>query len=1225
MPSIDLRAYVIARWGDWYNRRDSFTPSLLRLDGPDDGLTLTGPVRVKVSVQARNEFNLLGTAQIAVQAREAFCYVLDVPPGQTWSYPAPRFRGYPFQEIAAVGDRMAIRSLAQPATASASYAATVEATNVGTGWPADSTATISEGGGSNYHGATPVGGGGSGNVHGATPVGGGTTPPPPPPPGYVAPPPPPGYSPPPPPGYSPPPPPGHGYGTVPPPPPRGGGATPPPPPGTSYPPNAHDVVLGTNGGFSILIRPAGHDSCGDPCADLVPDPCAPTRGECDCGGTKGGCGCGGKCGGSCGGDCGCGGADDLPCDYAVVSRPGAGRFFPSACEPCAPGATVAVPAARGPSLVVPPAQGGTVRTRFFTGMFITKEDLETEQRNVRLKRTLMNRAMGQGVVWGLGVGMDGDAICVRPGYGVDCCGNDLILGATYRVDADALLRDPAARNLMCAPGSQCAHLMLEYHECPEAPRPVHGDVCAPEATRCETSRVRETVRLRLAPPCDVDRSGPIADFLDEIEALRADPKVSALFQPAPAPVGTTAQAAAEVPFDVEVRVEYVEGGVAAAAHAVTELIALAPPVDPPPAQSAATLGNMGQNAAQVTVTLQAKPGLRFTGGTVDQRRDLDFTANPFVSVPVARTISAQRTDTQIRWAFKLPRTSVVQLADPVHANPIPPGFEFALTNWTMTEAGGGEWKGSTFLDITPLSTRQWSLTPAGHDILDAGGATADRLRKGEGVLHAMVPPGKPTVVRGAAPIPCMSECCEDGPSRFGVSPIWMHENPMKPGQPADSKVILLAVVYGWLKAMSARNAAAGNGAGGAQMQLAGLIYRAAWRATFGIEPQSDRYDLTAALQKLLEAWCRGFLYPGPRCRCEPHGVVIGSVCIEGGVIQSVDAWGGRRWVMHYPLLAHWGQQLGIMPIDAIASKLFGLVCCIAGLPAPVFGDRRAIGGMVARMRMANEAPMVELGNAVLVHGGSGALATHLATLGLTADRTESLDPASFLAKVSDAVMRPPEGALGEHALVDYTVTGAPDVHFVAPAPGGAAGQPARPMRPMRPMRPAAEAGGGGSLRDTVRAGVAARPARSAMPALLRTFTESLATSLAGSMPVMPAAEPEQPVVARLGDAGVRTVADVLGRDPEALHAEVLRGENADELAAIVDRSESTARALTRVVGDAVLAAATERGIAARAGFATPEMRELLTRDVAERLRAAKLPVPAEERIHEAVTRAVGGG
>src|SRR5207248_2766236 len=41
----------------------------------------------------------------------------------------------------------------------------------------------------------------------------------------------------------------------------------------------------------------------------------------------------------------------------------------------------------------------------------------------------------------------------------------------------------------------------------------HGDACATDVTRCEMSRVRETVRLRLIPPRDFDPTNPITKFL----------------------------------------------------------------------------------------------------------------------------------------------------------------------------------------------------------------------------------------------------------------------------------------------------------------------------------------------------------------------------------------------------------------------------------------------------------------------------------------------------------------------------------------------------------------------------------------------------------------------------------------------------------------------------------------------------------------------------------------
>ena len=129
---------------------------------------------------------------------------------------------------------------------------------------------------------------------------------------------------------------------------------------------------------------------------------------------------------------------DLPCDYAVADQADTARFFPAACEPCGSGAVGLPPGGTLP-FVTPAADGGCVRTRFFNGMFITSEDLETEQRYHRLKSRLHNRAAGAGVVWGLNVGKRGEQVWVMPGYGIDCCGNDLTVTATYKVDVAMLL------------------------------------------------------------------------------------------------------------------------------------------------------------------------------------------------------------------------------------------------------------------------------------------------------------------------------------------------------------------------------------------------------------------------------------------------------------------------------------------------------------------------------------------------------------------------------------------------------------------------------------------------------------------------------------------------------------------------------------------------------------------------------------------------------------------
>jgi hypothetical protein len=75
------------------------------------------------------------------------------------------------------------------------------------------------------------------------------------------------------------------------------------------------------------------------------------------------------------------------------------------------------------------------------------------------------------------------------------------------------------------------------------------------------------------------------------------------------------------------------------------------------------------------------------------------------------------------------------------------------------------------------------------------------------------------------------------------------------------------------------------------------------------------------------------LWKGPECCGDLHGIVIGCAVVEGGTIPSIDPFGGRRHVVHYPLLEHWGAQFGIAPLDVIASRFFSKLCCVGALPS----------------------------------------------------------------------------------------------------------------------------------------------------------------------------------------------------------------------------------------------------------------------------------------------------
>lgn len=126
--------------------------------------------------------------------------------------------------------------------------------------------------------------------------------------------------------------------------------------------------------------------------------------------TSSGCGCG--CGGSGASSCGCG------CG--------------SACAPLT----------------------GFERPRFFDGQLLTRAELGGEQSYVIDKNKLHNRYLhGWGVVCGLRVSCcDATHVTVEPGYALDPCGNDIVLGQPQTVDLLALIN--ACRS-QTRPSAEC--------------------------------------------------------------------------------------------------------------------------------------------------------------------------------------------------------------------------------------------------------------------------------------------------------------------------------------------------------------------------------------------------------------------------------------------------------------------------------------------------------------------------------------------------------------------------------------------------------------------------------------------------------------------------------------------------------------------------------------------------------------------------------------------------
>ncbi|MEB3260939.1 MAG: hypothetical protein VKP63_09970 [Cyanobacteriota bacterium] len=600
---------------------------------------------------------------------------------------------------------------------------------------------------------------------------------------------------------------------------------------------------------------------------------------------------------------------DLPCDFAVADRADTARFFPVACEPCE-ASVIGLPPSDAVSLVTPAAEGGCVRTRFFNGMFITREDLETEQRYHRLKAKLHNRAAGAGVVWGLGIGWQGGQVCVAPGYGVDCCGNDLALTTTYRVDGAALIADPAAASLVRQPGARRLCLLLEFVECPSHPRPVHGDPCAPEVSRCEMSRIRESVRLRLVPPRDVDvdkASAPLSRFLAEVAGLRQRFSLDA-----PAPSRPTET----VPFTLDIGVRRPRSDTSSGGQQPTfRLSGLRPGLkdDPDLRERLQSLSNL--QAATIRIRVRPDPLWRFVAGTLDAEA---LTRDGKTLEGVARLATDRNRATAE--GFDSERLDVTFALDPQRTG--------ELDRLVLRFSG---WRAETVFaaETDPLLSGDFTLALSMSDnVIQEVSFSQERVNLESFQRDRMPWSGEP----------CLNHR-RQGSGKVSADPTpvlpWLHRDPVHPAASGDAKGLLLAAIGAWLMRLRARDGEGTAGAlSSARRQVAGTIYSLAWLLLYGLSDEDVRpADLGASLRRLLEGWCDAFLWKGPECDGEPHGVVIGCAIVEGGAIQSVDPFGGRRHVLHSPLLSHWGAQFGLAPLDLSLNRLFSTLCRIAGLPA----------------------------------------------------------------------------------------------------------------------------------------------------------------------------------------------------------------------------------------------------------------------------------------------------
>ncbi len=715
--------------------------------------------------------------------------------------------------------------------------------------------------------------------------------------------------------------------------------------------------------------------------------------------------------------------------------------------------------------------------------------------------------------------------------------------------------------------------MLEYIECPEQPRPVHGDVCSPQATRCEMARVRETVRLRLVPPRPYKPKGPIDDFLKELVDLRKNPDMAPFLPPDPSltsPAATTPTSSSTpppdlLPFRVEVEVQ------PANAPNIPNTTLSVQPRSNTAVVDSRNLPFRQVKSAIVRVVTDA--GASFSAGNVLLTVRPTGQVNPPAQVATVPNLT---------WNS--------ELINPSGQVPSPTSV-FQFDAWRLSPGSGTpQLIGSAMIRLV-LSTSNDDVSPLGISM--------------EIVTQVSVAE-QPTL----DPFPCLGEpCCPENSPRFPTWPPFLHADPLfRPQQPADPKVLALSILYAWLAAEAKRHRLDQPGPDGIPgtaddpatsspaLTQAAQIYQAAWQGLFGIQPEADLRPLSELLQRLLAAWCRSFLYPGPSCAGEPHGVVIGCVRVEAGDIREVDPWGGRRYVLHGPLLNYWGEQVGIAALDVTVGRLVSLVCCLACLPLPA-----ALSSPDLNVRPGT----INLNSSLLIRGSANEVNARLAEVNVQPVRTETISGVDFASRVVTALRQPASPLQPGQPVVRYTVEGMPDLNLIVPAP-----------------QPTTGTSSGGTTIDrsrvaeTVRTNLTDLPEGPVSP-LLRPLSEDVSVNLLDALPLSALPGAASPARAPLDEAGVRTAASVLAANPDDLHENVLGGREAEGLNRVLTASEDSARTVALTVGNVVREMSEANRLTSRSDLQKDDIREEMVKNLNDRLSKAKIPI-TEDAIRKAL-------
>lgn len=874
---------------------------------------------------------------------------------------------------------------------------------------------------------------------------------------------------------------------------------------------------------------------------------------------------------------------DVPCDFGVSNIPSSGQFFPSSCDPCQPGPPWTLPPGTAPTLAIPPAAGGCVRPRFFNGMFITKVDMETLLRWTRVKQQMQNRAMGQGVVWGLKVDRDGHHIRVHPGYAVDCCGNDLVVTTPYCVDINTLLADPASKSALEGPEPHRMHLLLEYHECPEEPRPVHGDPCSPDVSSCEMSRMRETVRLRLVPPRDYEPAGPLKVFLDQIESILGEAPSSAPSSGEASAVSSEA-AVPEVPFKVLIGLHHPsddplgDSTVNSYQHFFQQV---APNIDlnwhdiqPSTLSIEAEENLLGVEASyalhggtsvsfgdsDIRIELTSNDGSTFIGGTIQNGED-----NVVSIGGEGPTFSWQVPFGKLPW-----EESQSNIAGILYAV----DTEYKIQDLRVkSQDQNGNVSVSTINALIQISGEgaRTDLTFLNTNVSESyEEAWVESI-----VIKVTIPPVKMTTeaVEGVTR-PCLSRpCSTNGAPLFPTSPPWLYGDPVNYwsgyayGSGYDRSYLRglwAAVIYQFLSwhfnnyrwnCVDVLSSESSDTLG-----LLDIFYNGA--------DDDKRQRVLDALRQLLRDWCQESLYRGPQCTDDPHGVVIGCVEVSGGDISSIDQWDGRRYVVHYPLLAHWAKQIGIAAPDVLVSRAMTMICCL--------GELQPTG-----MDIWNHASSLDCYGYPYGYGYGYPYAapyTAAPTEAKTAKspsldmRRERLAFSDFVAAAKRNLVNPPI-ARPDSRFVRYELADNPAIAFVAPdpqkVPTGLTPAPDRELALSSVRRYIEESS------DEI-------------PPLLEDVAIKLTTTALDIFPLR--VQARSPLRDRLIDARILTAGSVLRLAPSEIYTQVAKSREPRAITELVNEIRKVARDFAHLVARSIAQFSRERDVVSADELASDENR-----------------------------------